>query len=83
MHANFDLLRAIERLLIVGKLDEAKRFAAAISEAPHAPSHGPWAAHVVTVRDRAAALARATTLEQACRLEVTLAGACAACHVVT
>jgi len=81
MHENFDLLRAIERLLIVGKLDEAKRFAAAISEAPHAPAHGPWASHVITVRDRAAALARATTVEQGCRLEATLAGACAACHV--
>jgi mono/diheme cytochrome c family protein len=83
MHENFDLLRAIERLLIVGKLDEAKRFAAAISEAPDAPAHGPWAAHVVAVRDRAAALARATTVEQACRLEATLAGACAGCHVET
>jgi len=83
MHENFDLLRAIERLLIVGKLDDAKRFAAAISEAPDAPAHGPWAAHVVAVRDGAAALARATTLEQACRLEATLAGACAGCHVET
>jgi cytochrome c553 len=83
MHENFDLLRAIERLLIVGKLDEAKRFAAAISEAPDAPAHGPWAAQVVAVRDRAATLARATTLEQACRLEASLAGACAECHAET
>jgi len=81
MHENFDLLRAIERLLIVGKLEEAKRFAAAISEAPDAPAHGPWATHVIAVRDRAAALARATTIEQAVRLEASLAGACAACHV--
>lgn len=81
MHENFDLLRAIERLLIVGKLDDAKRFAAAIYEAPDTPAHGPWATHVVTVRDRAAALARATTVEQACRLEAALAGACAGCHV--
>lgn len=81
MHENFDLLRAIERLLIVGKLDEAKRFAAAISEAPDAPAHGPWATYVLTVRDRAAALARATTVDQAVRLEASLAGACAACHV--
>jgi cytochrome c553 len=83
MHENFDLLRAIERLLIFGKLDDAKRFAAAISEAPDAPAHGPWASHVVAVRDRAAALARATTVEQACRLEASLAGACAGCHVDT
>jgi cytochrome c553 len=81
MHENFDLLRAIERLLIVGSLEEAKRFAAAISEAPHTPAHGPWATQVIAVRDRAAALARATTVEQACRLEAALAGACASCHV--
>ena len=83
MHENFDLLRAIERLLITGKLDDAKRFAAAISEAPDSPAHGPWAAHVVAVRDRAAALARATTLAQATRLEASLAAACASCHVET
>ncbi len=81
MHENFDLLRAIERLLIVGKLDEARRFAAAISEAPHTPAHGPWATHVVTVRDRAAAVSRATTVDQAVRLVAALSGACAACHV--
>jgi cytochrome c553 len=83
MHENFDLLRAIERLLIVGKLDDAKRFAAAISEAPDAPAHGPWAAHVVAVRDRAATLARATSVDQALRLEASLAAACASCHVET
>lgn len=83
MHENFDLLRAIERLLIVGKLDEAKRFAAAIAEAPDSPAHGPWAAHVVAVRDKAAALARASTLDQAVRLEAALAGACGGCHVDT
>lgn len=81
MHENFDLLRAIERLLIFGKLDDAKRFAAAISEAPDSPAHGPWAAHVVEVRDKAAALARATSVEQALRREAELAGACAGCHV--
>jgi len=83
MHENFDLVRAIERLLIVGKLDDATRFAAAISEAPHAPAHGPWATHVVAVRDRAAALARATTVDQALRLDAALAGACANCHIET
>jgi cytochrome c553 len=81
MRANFDLVRAIERLLIIGKLDEAKRFAGAISEAAEAPAHGAWAAHVVGVRDRAAALARADSIEQACRLDAALAGACAGCHV--
>lgn len=81
MHENFDLLRAIERLLIFGKLDDAKRFAAAIAMAPDSPAHGPWAAHVVAVRDKAAALARASSVEQACRLEAELTSACTNCHV--
>ena len=80
MHENFDLLRAIERLLIRGQLEEARTFARAIAEIPDPPSHGPWAAQVVAVRDRAAALARATTIDQACRAEAQLAAACADCH---
>jgi len=80
MHENFDLLRAIERLLIRGQLDEARRFARAIAEVPDPPSHGPWATQVVAVRDRAAALGRATTIDQACRAEAQLAAACAGCH---
>lgn len=81
MHESFDLLRAIERLLIRGKLDEAKAFAAAIAEAPDEPGLGPWTVQAVAVRDRAAALARATTVDDACAREAKLAAACASCHV--
>ncbi|MBX3157689.1 MAG: hypothetical protein KF773_17080 [Deltaproteobacteria bacterium] len=81
MHQNFDLVRAIERLLVRGKLEEAARFAEAIAQAPvEAPAHGPWATHVVAVRDRALAVARATTVEDALRKETRLAVACAGCH---
>ncbi len=83
MHASFDLIRAIERLLIRGKLEEAKRFAATISEPADAPAHGPWASRVILVRDRAAAVARATTVGQACQLEARLAAACGGCHLET
>lgn len=83
MHGNFDLLRAIERLLIRGKLEDAARLATAIAEVPDAPAHGSYAAHAVLVRDRAAAVARATTVDQACRLEAKLAAACGACHLET
>jgi hypothetical protein len=81
MHENFDLLRAIERLLLRGRLDEAKDFAAAISEAPDEPGLGPWTLRAVAVRDAAAALARATTVDEACAREAKLAAACAGCHV--
>jgi cytochrome c553 len=80
MHANFDLVRGIERLLIRGKLEEAKRFATAIAMAPDEPAHGPWATRVITVRDRAAELARATTVESAVRGVAKLGAACASCH---
>jgi len=83
MHASFDLIRAIERLLIRGKLEDAKRFAATMSEPADAPAHGPWASQVILVRDRAAAVARATTVAQACQLEARLAAACGGCHVET
>lgn len=83
MHDNFDLLRAIERLLIRGKLEEAARFATAISEVPDSPAHGSYAAQAVLVRDRAAAVARATTVDAACKLEAKLAAACGGCHVET
>lgn len=80
MHQNFDLVRAIERLLIRGKLDEAKRFAEAIAMAPDEPAHGAWATYTATVRERATAVARSTTVEEALRKETQLAAACGACH---
>ena len=80
MHQNFDLLRAIERLLIRGKLDEAKRFAEAIAMAPDEPAHGPWATYTATVRERAAAVARASKIDDALRKETQLAAACGDCH---
>jgi cytochrome c553 len=80
MHENFDLVRAIERLLIRGKLDEAKRFAEAIAAAPDEPEHGPWIAYTVAVRSRAGELARATTVDDALRADARLAVACGSCH---
>ena len=80
MHQNFDLVRAIERLLIRGKLDEAKKFAEAIAMAPDEPSHGPWAQQTQIVRDRAMAVARATTVDDALRKDTLLAAACGDCH---
>ena len=73
MHESFDLLRAIERLLIRGRLDEAKVFAAAIAEAPDEPGLGPWTRQAIAVRERAAALARATTIAEACQRDPVLA----------
>ena len=80
MHQNFDLVRSIERLLIRGKLEEAQRFAEAIASAPDEPAHGPWATQAIVVRERAQAVARATSVDDALRKHTQLAAACATCH---
>ncbi len=83
MHENFDLLHGIQKLLVSGRLEEAKTFARAISEAPDEPGLGAWATRATVVRDRAAALASAKTLDQACQRSARLADACASCHVAS
>jgi cytochrome c553 len=80
MHESFDLLRAIEKLLIRGQLEEARTFARAIAHAPDEPGLGAWSQHVVLVRDRAATLATARSVDEACRRAAQLADACAGCH---
>lgn len=81
MHENFDLLRAIEKLLIRGQLDEARAFARAIANAPNEPGLGTWSQHAALVRNRAATLATARSVDEACRRAAQLADACAGCHV--
>ena len=81
MHENFSLLRAIEKLLIRGKLDDARALARSIAESPDEPGLASFAKRIAAVRDRAGALATATTIEEACRREARVAEACAQCHV--
>jgi cytochrome c553 len=83
MHENFDLLRAIEKLLVRGNLEDARALARAIAEAPDEPGLEPFAKQAAVVRDRAASLVKASTIAEACRREAQLAAACAGCHVET
>ena len=62
MRASYDLVRAIERLLIAGKLDEARALARSLAAEVDAPGLEPWARQVALVRTRAAAVAAATSL---------------------
>ena len=80
MHENFDLLRAIEKLLIRGKLADATALARSIAEAPDEPGLGAWSPSATRVRELAAALARAPTVEEGCQRAARLAVACASCH---
>lgn len=83
MHENFGLLHAIERDLLVNRLDAARDLASAIAQTPDEPGSAPFAKAVAQVRERAAAVAAAKTVEAALRAEATLAAACASCHVDT
>jgi cytochrome c553 len=83
MHGNLDLVRAIERLLLRGKLDPTRELARQIAEAPVTGDLTAWATEITEVRTRAAALAASPGIDEACRREAWLAGACAGCHVET
>lgn len=80
MHQNFDLLRATQRLLIRGKLEEARDLAAAIATAPDEPAHGPWIARTLAVRSRATALAQATDINDGLHKVAAVGAACGNCH---
>jgi cytochrome c556 len=81
MHENYGIARGLERLLLRGRLDDAKPLAAAIGEAPDAPGMGAFAKQSAEVRRRALDLSRAKTVGEAFRLEGKLLEACASCHV--
>jgi cytochrome c553 len=80
MHENFGLLRAIEKLLLRGNLDDARALASGIAAGPDEPGLSQFAAQATLVRTRAEILARATRLDDACRAEARVADACAGCH---
>lgn len=80
MQDHFDELRAIERMLLRGDLEDARDAALAITFDRPERDLPVWAVHIARMQGAATALARSTTLEQACRSETRLAVACAACH---
>ncbi len=80
MHENYGIVRAIERLLLRGRLDDAKPLAAAVGEAPDEPGMAPYAQRAAEVRRRALDLSRAKSVDEAFRLEARLVLACASCH---
>ncbi|HEU4731886.1 MAG TPA: hypothetical protein VFT22_28520, partial [Kofleriaceae bacterium] len=83
MHGHLDLVRAIDRLLLRGNLEDTRALARSIAESPAAPELTAWQAEINVVRQRAAALAAAPSIDEACRREAQLAAACASCHVET
>jgi len=80
MLASFDTARTIERLIIRGRLDDARYFARSLATEPDVPGMAPWAKQVELVRQRAGALSTAPDIDEACRREAQLIAACASCH---
>lgn len=83
MQRNFDDLRAIERRLIAGQLDEATTLAHLLARPAGDPGLAAWGPEVRRVVDAAVALAAAPSLDEACRREPRVSAACAGCHLRT
>jgi cytochrome c553 len=83
MYRSFDLVRAIERLLVRGNIEEARALALSIASAPEPAAFEPWARQLALVRKRATELAAATFVDDACMRAARLAEACATCHLET
>ncbi|HEU4732306.1 MAG TPA: hypothetical protein VFT22_30640 [Kofleriaceae bacterium] len=81
MRRHFEDLRMIERLLVAGKLEDARALAHLLAKPARDPGFAPWAAESQRLTDAALALASATSLEEACRREPRVSEACASCHV--
>lgn len=83
MHENLDLLRAVEKLLLRDNLADATALARAIAESPDEPGLGKLGTQATKVRELAADLARAPSVDEACRRVARMAVACASCHTAT
>lgn len=80
MREHFNDLRTIERMLITGKLEDAKTLAYMLMRPSSAMPHAVEAREVALA---ATSLRNARTLEEAAYAEVRVAGACAQCHLAT
>ena len=83
MRRQLDDLRKVERLLIAGKLDEARTRAAALTLTAPDPGMARWQREVDAVTEAARALVAAPSIDEACRREARVAEACAQCHLDT
>jgi hypothetical protein len=83
MHENYALYAAVERLLLRGKLDDARDLTRLIGLAPDEEGLSTWADRVTAARGLARSLADAPSVDEGCRRAARLAAACGSCHVAT
>jgi cytochrome c553 len=80
MQSHFDDLREIERLLVAGRLGDAKALAYLLTIPATDPGLSSWRADQQPVATAARAIEDASTLEAGIAGDVAVARACAACH---
>lgn len=81
MQRHFDDLRMIERMLVAGKLHDAKTRAFLLTQPAPDPGMTPWATDIEVVTKAARALVVASGVDEALRRETRVAAACAYCHL--
>lgn len=82
MREHFESIRSIERAIIVGDMDTARKVAATLAEHP-AIELVDYAEEIEAVRVAAAALAKSESLEKMAQGGAQLASLCGHCHLVT
>ncbi len=83
MRQHFGDLRQIERLLLAGKLDEARSLAFLLTKPVSDRGTAPWSNDVEAVSVAARAVVAAPGVDEALRREARVAAACAQCHLHT
>ena len=83
MARHFDDLRAVERLLVANKLDDAKVRAFLLTKPSTDPGMAQWEVQSKRVIVAAVELTKAPDIDSACRSEARVAEACAECHAHT
>ncbi len=81
MQRHFGDLRDIERMLLAGRLDDARARAFLLTKTETDRGLDVFDQQSLAVSRAAAALVAAPSIPDACRLEARVAGACAGCHV--
>ena len=83
MHRHFDDLREVQRLLVSGKLQEARTRAYLLTRPSSDPGLRPYAIEIDRFVDAARQLVVSPDLDTALRREANVALACAECHART
>lgn len=80
MRQRYADLRQLQRMLVAGRLDEARTLATLLARPAPLADLPAWSADEARVTEAARALTGAASLDEACRLGARIGEACAGCH---